>query len=308
MHKINTDKKDVLMNTSLSVGLLCICAILFSSEAGDTLISVTGPCQYGDFWLESAETNENGANSVTFSCGLTIRCHWGAYSSYIPEPEPTYGAIIFDTIGITAAGMRFDTAIVPWEKWVYNEYLSHSVNDPNVVWDSAMFFPDQLYPLDTLPNWSEYNFEEETVPLYFGRWCMENYRTQYPNEELAFWIENHDAILYAICKDGTRMKLQIFDRKTDNWFTSTNCSRFKSIRIRWAVDGFGNGVFEHPNQVRAHSSACNMSPYSSNKLIVYDIRGRIIHRNAIHLDFKKTSGIYVLKQGKNVQKYHVLSY
>jgi len=69
------------MTTLKSNTLLTLCALaMFNACLGrDTLISVTEPHQYGDFWLQVPETFGLGSDTVTLSCGVRISYVWGAF-------------------------------------------------------------------------------------------------------------------------------------------------------------------------------------------------------------------------------------
>jgi len=197
--------------------------------------------------------------------------------------------------------MRYDDAISPWPNWENARHVTHSIGNPDVNWDSAKTFPTQLYPLDTVPDWTEHeNVGGETVPgrKLLGRWCMENYRSDYSSEEYAVWIENHDAIPYCHCKDGAKVKLQVFDRDVDIWKVVLDNSRFKAIRIRWAVDAGGDGVFEHPTSAR-QPTILREGWDTQGKLSTFDIRGRLVPTDAIRTHLSIADGAICCSVGRD---------
>jgi len=159
--------------------------------------------------------------------------------------------LTFLTNSYQKIGYKFDKQISR-EPYKPSPVLStQSLNNPDTIWNSVHKFPDSLLLLDSL-NTLVYN-NKDTIYSFIGmgKWCFKNF-----TGDMVFgcfyyktW-ENYNAIIYALCHDNRKIKLQVdnFHKIISKPYPpcGPDYDQIDSVHILWAADSMGNGIFKHP--------------------------------------------------------------
>ena len=263
-----------------------------SSYSEDTLIDIS-PYASGeiiipyDIATQNQDINMWYRDTTSFSSGIRITVM--ELNQMITRNYLAYGGLVFiDTL--SSVNYKFHESLEKvYEQWdpsnLGQGMFTITINNPDTKWNDALHFPDSLAPCDTFIRIVDFNPDN---PIFTKARCI--YRTWwYIGEEInkTSNMPNYNGIIYVKPNNNMHMKMQIseFQILEKEGMNGTNYYP-DTIKLLWAVDSAGNGMFKHdpvlnkhiiPNKNTPHKKAAFLSiknniPYLhiSSPLIIED--------------------------------------
>ncbi len=263
--------------------LLLVMAFYISAMAHTTSVSIIQPYSPGEISLLPDQ------DTVSFSNGIRIFSMEFVAPVNTPESGLFYYAIVFQSpsgkfvykynpaISLTKPVMP---PYVTLEKGAGYFYSATGNNDTN--WISANMIPLQTFPSDSLFKGEP----DSTICGYNGKIlfsCEKSNDIFYP------WISGrpfseYNSIVYFLPSSpgNNAMKIQTTSLKIDTLYVSTPTPNSPSsqvimtqIKIRWAIDSLGNGVFKS-------TTGLSSPPRSGSRPVIKEKRKEVIINKAIH--------------------------
>lgn len=238
--------------------IACACGILAS--VGIANAAGVQPYQSGEMTLFPYRVSEE-VTKITLAGDIRIKMFVG-YSVAIGGWAYLEGGFALDTSAALSGGFAYDTALasIPYDGSFFMWNNSYTTGSPDTVWANALKFPDSLAPLDSFfpTRLGPQGREWDTLD---GIWTFYSYQYA-PDDTWYYCLSGGRAglkadgrtIIYISYKNGTHIKFQVFQADLA-CTTTTRCGAgvcdLVSIRLRWACDSLGNGIFAPPTRVRA---------------------------------------------------------
>jgi len=221
--------------------LVAAAASAVSALANRVDVAISGPYACGeatigvDMYDWDWSKPEPHLDTVHFSNGLVVTPAW--YHSTIPEEwYPWWGALMVLYDSCDSTGLRPQSSLIRQQIHPGNPRVTQTLAIADTIWDSSLRYPDSLWLLDSLRPSGSYVYA-------VGKWC-------FMAADTTIARPGWNGLFYVKALDGTRMKLQVHGHEVDT--PASLQPAVRSLRLRWAVDSAGNGVFMPPLATHGH--------------------------------------------------------
>ncbi len=256
--------RDILSRKSLFFPLILIISAFLPVSGRNTFIE-TDPYAHGEILIQHTTTNHNYfewfEDTITFSMGTKITFVY--MDQFVTRDAMFLGGLVF-LDSTSHLSYKFNESLKKTYNWNPPDYFpgehTFTINNPDTSWYTSTAFPISLAPCDSFVYFDKINRSTITfyqAKLLFGRYDYTNHPTPYT---ITAAQENYNAIMYVSTDQGIHFKIQIekVTIKATPVSPTLDNSELQHIKLRWAVDSLGNGLF------KTDSSAIIQGVYSNN--------------------------------------------
>ncbi len=268
------------MNTNFKAAIILIllnCYFVFGANISIHLDS--GYCS-GERWINNPEY-QISSDSILFSSELSLNIVIPPHKQLLHSGTPCfdYYSIVHNN-SFQNIVYKFNSAIFKKSgEWISTE----TSGNPDTIWNNALSFPDSMLLVDSIMDY--YGISGTSwLFMAMGKWLFDNCGPD--PDDRCYWIhmnENYNSIMYVLCNDNRKMKLQIDRCKKKEFSVHLKCNEAKywidSVHILWAADSAGNGIFK-PSPTKAFNQRISNGINSlSSNLIQIKSMNEIIEFN-----------------------------
>lgn len=274
----------------------------------DTVINIS-PYSYGEiiipYNLQNTNINKWYEDTITFSSGTKIA--YMELNQMITRNYLAYGGLVFiDTV--SSVYYKFNESLGKYNGIdtlnLSQGMYSATINNPDTIWNEAMHFPDSLAPCDTFV-YGLYGSRDDVIcskarciyKIYST--YVDNYTYHTKNEE------GYNSILYVRDLNNVHLKIQIYVFKTVEKQNMNTDTFPDTIKVLWAADSCGNGIFKH-EPVSNKYNLSNKIEEKTNTILLSKLNGisYLILSNVLNKNEEFQINIYNVK-GKRIFQKHI---